>query len=192
MDKRICKKPNSYVICALICLVAPALLVYAYIALTNIFYMRHINSLSLPEDVKVVDTFVETTDEGGDRVLARAIVETDRYYRDVREMVERSLYGEKLVVATYSDVVVAREWPDCTYRLEEKLRLLEENKRLGCNYYVISEAKYFGLMVYMREWAEMAAYAPALLLCAGALLYLPFAELIYWRQKRRERIGGED
>ena len=176
-----------YVICAVICLIVPWLFLRLYISVTDVYYLAQINHLPLPENVKIVDTLVEWTDEGGDRVMARAIVETDLSCEDVAEIVERSPRAEKISVWESRWVLISNgEWPDHTYKLAERVQYFEENKKQGMHYYVISDVYYWGFWTYMREDVEMLLYCPQLLFFLDVILFVLGAEIIHLRQRKKE------
>ena len=156
------KKHISYVAYAVAFLAIQWISLHLYIALSDVYYLRHIHSLSLPEDVRIVDTYVEFTDEGGSRVLARAIVETDRDYDDVSKIVEASKYGDRLQAIEPSLVKCVAEWPDGDRALADRVCFLEENYP-GSNFYVINEADYSGFLCWIRECVEVFIYVPKLL-----------------------------
>ena len=176
-----------YVLCALLCPVVSGLFLHLFISVTDVCYLGHINHLPLPENAKIVDTLVESTDEGGDRVMARAIVETDLSCEDVAEIVERSPRAEKISVWESRWVLISNgEWPDHTYKLAERVQYFEENKKQGMHYYVISDVYYWGFWTYMREDVEMLLYCPQLLFFLDVILFVLGAEIIHLRQRKKE------
>ncbi|MBR3736069.1 MAG: hypothetical protein IKN07_09315 [Lachnospiraceae bacterium] len=180
------KKYIVYVSCAALYLAMQWGVLHMYIALSDVYYMRHINGLSLPADMKIVYNCVELTDEGGWRVMARAIVETERYYNDVRKIVEGSKCGDQLAVISSSQVTDYSEWPDGTWNLADRVRRLEENKRPGSNYYVINENNYSGFLCWMREWVEILIYVPVLMFIFDIVLFLVLWGIICWANEKEE------
>jgi hypothetical protein len=62
------------------------------------YYMSHINAISFPDDVRVVEVQVSTSDVYGMHVLAEEIIETDLSIDEVSDIVKSSSHGENINV----------------------------------------------------------------------------------------------